>query len=246
MNSFGILIGLYEFEQEESTENSSSSIFSEEESETYAELLAIDSSNEDSESISNGDLPWWFSLVVSASQQLCGLNAINFYLQQIFQTNSDEISVFPWLDSNTYAIIITLVQTIITAAAGYILYQKGLSNKSNMLVSCSIVFLSLSVISGLMYFKVNKFYLMFPTLLYQIGFSFGLGPTTWTIIAESINQKHKDLIKYTGQTVAVNSMASFLIVFSFYPLVQLFSMAGLFSIYAVFTLCYFVFILFIY
>ena len=63
-----------------------------------------------------------------------------------------------------------------------------MSNKTNMLVSCGVVFTSLTAISLLMYFNLDKFYLIFPTLAYQVGFSFGLGPTTWTIVANSMNK----------------------------------------------------------
>lgn len=247
LNSFGVLFGLYEFKTFEDTENTSTTYYSQADAEIYSELLEMDSSD-DSNSESFENTPWWFPFIVSASQQLCGLNAINFYLQQIFQTpeQASGLGLFSWLDSNSYAIIITFVQVLITASAGYLLYHRGLSNKSNMLTSCCIVFISLAAISGLMFLKINKFYLMFPTLLFQIGFSFGLGPTTWTIIAGSVNRKHVDQTRYTGQTVAINSLASFIVVFSFYPLVHMFSMAGLFSVYAIFTFCYFVFILSIY
>lgn len=242
LNSFFVLFGLYEFKTVDDTENTSTAYYSEADAEIYSELLEMDSEDSNSET---ENTRWWFPFVVSASQQLCGLNAINFYLQQIFQTPEETSGsgLFSWLDSNSYAVIITFVQVLITASAGYLLYHRGLSNKSNMLSSCFIVFVSLATISGLMFFKINKFYLMFPTLLFQIGFSFGLGPTTWTIIAGSVNRKHIDQTRYTGQTVAINSLASFIVVFSFYPLVHMLSMAGLFGVYAVFTLGYFVFIL---
>jgi magnesium-transporting ATPase (P-type) len=212
LNSFFVFFGLCEFKTVEDNENTSITYFSETDAEIYSELLEMDSSD-DSNSESFENTPWWFPLIVSASQQLCGLNAINFYLQQIFQTpeeDSGTSGLFSRLDSNMYAIIITFVQVLITGSAGYLLYHRGLSNKSNMLTSCLIVFVSLAVISGLMFLNINKFYLMFPTLLFQIGFSFGLGPTTWTIIAGSINSKHADKTRYTGQTVAINSLASFM------------------------------------
>ena len=89
----------------------------------YAELLAIDSDSQDERAVggfsTKKDVPWWFALVVSASQQLCGLNAINFYLQQIFHTGSSASS-----SSNTYAVVITAVQTIVTGLAGVLKHIK--------------------------------------------------------------------------------------------------------------------------
>ena len=124
--------------------------------------------------------PVWLGAYVAASQQLCGLNAINFYIIQIFQQNKS--TFFHIADPTMYAIITTFAQFSITALGGYFLHKRSAtSEKINMLSSCIGVFMSLGTITAIFWLTLDPFYLMIATIGFQVSFSFGLGPTTWTM-----------------------------------------------------------------
>jgi len=200
----------------------------------------------------SNDYPIWFAAYVAASQQLCGLNAINFYIIQIFQQNTS--STFHVDSPTLYAIITTFSQFAITLLGGICLYGRARgSEKLNMLSSCAGVVLSLAGITAIFWFGLDSLYLMIATIVFQISFSFGLGPTTWTIVAKSAIQhcahltsaeQFRSQTRTTSLSAVISQLASFLVVFSFYPLSNLISIQGLFLMYSSFTFLYFI-ILFI-
>merc|ERR1712071_438445 len=185
-----------------------------------------------------------FTAYVAASQQLCGLNAINFYLIQLFQR--DGRATTSLTNPTMYAIITTFAQFAVTLLGGICLYKRAHdSTRFNMATSCTGALLALVAMTTILWARLDSFYLMIATVVFQISFSFGLGPTTWTIIAKSsavscpgdtLNEKS------TSCAAVVNQLASFIVVFSFYPLVGLIGMHGLFLMYSIFTFLYLVLI----
>ena len=143
VNSFLVVGGLYEVQK--------SFVFIEEvatEPELFSDTETCSENIESSENRISESLPWWISLVLAAGQQLSGLNAFNFYLNQIFSddtehftnntvsgtTNSFKIDpVQPAHPiSDDYPMIITAAQVLVTAVSSVLLYKKCLfSNKSN-------------------------------------------------------------------------------------------------------------------
>jgi len=196
---------------------------------------------------STGKYPTWLAAFVAANQQLCGLNAINFYIIQIFQQNGSALS-----NPTTYAIITTFVQLLITVFGGLCLYKYKSSERMNMATSCMGVLLALAGMTTVLYLRLDALYLMIASIAFQIFFSFGLGPTTWTIVAKAAmssaasDAQDKDVLqkktRSTSLAVVISQFAAFLVVFSFYPLVAAISMHGLFLMYSIFTFLYFIFI----
>jgi len=191
-----------------------------------------------------------FTAYVAASQQLCGLNAINFYLIQLFQR--DGRATTSLTNPTMYAIITTFAQFAVTLLGGICLYKRAHdSTRFNMATSCTGALLALVAMTTILWARLDSFYLMIATVVFQISFSFGLGPTTWTIIAKSsavscpgdtLNEKFTRQTKSTSCAAVVNQLASFIVVFSFYPLVGLIGMHGLFLMYSIFTFLYLVLI----
>jgi len=176
------------------------------------------------------------ALLVATFQQFCGLNAINFYIQQIFLENeTNSILSSP----QTYAVLTMFIQFCITAAAAVGLTSSKFSEKQSLSISSLGITLGLSIITIAGLYNLDNLIVMIGAVVFQVMFSIGLGPTTWTIVAGCTARGN---MRISALAVALNSLASFLVVFSFYPMLMVLSLGGVFLIYSLVTFLYFIII----
>ena len=161
-----------------------------------------------------------FTIGIVMSQQFCGLNVVNFFLQDI--CNEARVS--------SCAVYVTSIQVIVTTIASFGIYKSCLRVKSNLVLSKIGVAFSLLLLS-VADFTDSHVTKVFSAGLFQTFFAFGLGPVVWIIAAENFRCDKF----WMGIAVMANHTASLMTVYSFGRMRDIFGEGSTFMIYAVFT-----------
>jgi SP family facilitated glucose transporter-like MFS transporter 8 len=157
------------------------------------------------------------SLGLMIFQQLSGVNAVIFYSVDIFNAAGST------LDPNVAAIIVGVVQVVVTYIASAVVDRAG--RRVLLLLSASIMGLCLAIL-GLYFYLKNKgddvsgigWLPLLCVTVYIVMFSLGFGPLPWMMMGEVFAPS----VKGTASSIAVctNWTLTFIVTFSFGKLVE--------------------------
>lgn len=157
------------------------------------------------------------ALGVMAFQQLSGINAVIFYTEAIFESAGSLLS------PNVAAILITLVQVIVSYVD--LLIMEKANRRFYLIMSSSGMFICLAALGMYLHFQSlnlsSTSLAMVPLIslvLFVVCFSVGFGPVPWMLMAELFPPEIKGIA--SGLAVLVNWSSAFLITFSF-PVIKL-------------------------
>ncbi len=175
--------------------------------------------------------PQWRRVVVigillSAFQQITGINALIYYAPKIFQTAG-----FPSADSAILATIgIGVVNVIATVFSVWLLDRAGRRFFLLLGATGMVVGLVSFVLSSLATSTLVDLIALISLMVYVAFFAIGLGPVTWVVIAEIFPLKIR--AKAMTFTTFVNWFCNYLVSLTFLELVSLFGHRGTFLFYA--------------
>lgn len=147
-------------------------------------------------------------------QQFSGINAVIFYMNQIFASTGSKI------DSDVSSIIVGIVQVLMTFASAILVERAG--RKVLLLQSSTIMCLCLGGLGGYFYLKDHGndvsnigFIPLISLVLFIVTFSLGYGPIPWMMMGELLAAEVRSIA--TSLTVLFNWTAVFIIAKYFEP-----------------------------
>lgn len=179
--------------------------------------------------------PWLRNALVIAVgimffQQATGINTILYYSPKIFKmagVQSNSLAILPSLITAVFVLIATVVSiSLIDKIGRRRIYFIGLTGMVVSLIGTGLAFYLKSTLGD------NLIYIALVTiLLYNSFFAFSLGPLGWLVISEVFP------LKVRGIGMSIGSLSNWffnaVVAFTFLKLVNAFSPAGAFGIYAV-------------
>ncbi|XP_055307619.1 facilitated trehalose transporter Tret1-like isoform X2 [Sitodiplosis mosellana] len=161
-------------------------------------------------------------------QQFSGINAVIFFSVGIFKAAGSN------LDPNVCAIIVGVVQVLMTFAAAVLVERAG--RKVLLLLSSMVMALCLFVLGVYFYLKDHNHDVsnigiipLLSLVLFIICFSLGYGPIPWMMMGEMLAVDIKGIA--TSFTVEFNWISVFIITKSFEPMIEGFGGAVTFWIF---------------
>ncbi|CAH0555876.1 unnamed protein product [Brassicogethes aeneus] len=153
---------------------------------------------------------------ILAYQQLCGINAVVFYLGTIFKAAGSTLS------PSIAGIIITSVQLVVSYLFTFIIER---ANRRFYLMSSSAgMLLSLATLGMFFHLKnigIDVTHIGFlpicSTIVFVTMFSIGYGPIPWLLLGELFSPEIKGF--GSGIAVVINWIAAFLVTF-FFPIIN--------------------------
>jgi len=178
------------------------------------------------------------SLVVSigfgAYQQFSGVNAVNMYTTSIIK--SARVA-----DPAAMTTVVMAFQVVVTLFMGVLVEKLG--RRPLMLFGSALMALG-NLMLALYFFLPDVGLSILPLaalFVFELGFSWGLGPIPWIIMAEVFPTSVA--AKGAAITTAVNWSSSFVVTLAFPHLERLFTKQGTFLIFAVICMSCFLFTL---
>lgn len=163
-------------------------------------------------------------------QQFSGINAVIFFTVPIFQSAGSNI------DPNICAIIIGVVQVLLTVAAAALVERAG--RKVLLIQSSAIMCLCLTVLGLFFHLKKNGHDVsgigivpLISLVLFIVSFSLGYGPLPWSMMGELLGSDVKSIA--TSIAVLYNWISVFIVTKSFTLLIASFGSDVTFWIFAV-------------
>lgn len=175
-------------------------------------------------------------VLLSAFQQITGINAVIYYTPKIFQTAG--------FASTSSAILATLALGIInvctTIVATWILDKLG--RRRLLLIGVCGMAISLGFLASAFFLQsamIQKIAVI-SLMAYIASFAIGLGPVTWVIISEIYPMK----VRGKAMTIAtfINWFFNYLVSLTFLDLITSIGSGGAFLLYATISICAFWFI----
>ncbi|XP_028028193.1 facilitated trehalose transporter Tret1-2 homolog [Bombyx mandarina] len=174
---------------------------------------------------------FYISCALVAAQQLCGINAVLFYMATIFETAGAS------LDSAIATIIIGAVQVGASAVTPLVVDRLG--RRMLLLISCTGTTIGLGLLG--MYFILDtngnpvvdsmRFLPILALVLFIVTYCVGLGPLPWAIMGELFPIEVKALASPIA--TAFCWMLSFLVTRYFNPIADAVGMGVAFLIFGV-------------
>lgn len=176
-------------------------------------------------------VPLIISLYLMLGQQLSGMNAVIFYVVDIFEAAGSSLS------STLEAVIVGVVQVVATVLAALVMDKLG----RRMLLNLSSFFMviSIAVLGAFFYIKQNlhntdladrlQVLPVASLSIFVFAFSIGFGPIPWLMMSELFS----DEVKGPASAIATtfNWTLAFLVTKFFSDLVAAFSEAGSFWVF---------------
>lgn len=163
-------------------------------------------------------------------QQFSGINAVIFFSVSIFKSAGSN------LDPNICAIIVGVVQVLMTFAAAALVERAG--RKILLLLSSTVMCLCLAVLGVYFHLKDNGHDVsnigiipLLSLVLFIVCFSLGYGPIPWMMMGEMLASDIKSIA--TSFTVEFNWISVFIITKSFEPMIQAFGSSVTFWVFGV-------------
>lgn len=176
-------------------------------------------------------------------QQLCGINAVIFYVVDIFSAAGSSIK--PSIES----IIIGVMQVVSTGLGAAVMDKLG--RRFLLTFSSSIMVLSISSLGAFFYIKINEKDTELATSLevlpvislcvFIFAFSVGFGPIPWLMMSELFSPKMKGLA--SSLATSINWTLAFCVTKFFSDLVTAISEAYCFFLFGGITALTFIFCL---
>lgn len=187
--------------------------------------------------------PLIISMYLMLGQQLCGINAVIFYVVDIFSAAGSSIK--PSIES----IIIGIMQVVSTGLGAAVMDKLG--RRFLLTFSSSIMVLSISSLGAFFFIKINQNNVELATSLeilpvislcvFIFAFSVGFGPIPWLMMSELFSPKMKGLA--SSLATSINWTLAFCVTKFFSDLVGAISEAFCFWLFGGITALTFIFCL---
>jgi sugar porter (SP) family MFS transporter len=176
-------------------------------------------------------------VVLSAFQQITGINTVIYYAPKIFQSagfTSATAAIFATLGIGIINVIATLISVKLLDQAG----RRRLLLIGIAGMALSLAFLALAFFSS--WEKIDQIAVI-SLMAYVASFAIGLGPVTWVLISEIYPLK----VRGKAMTIAtfVNWVFNYLVSLTFLDLIASLGSSGTFALYAAISAIGFWFVL---